>query len=199
MARGIRAWTGIAPFSRIKGTRRSQQTAPTIPRFRSPTIRTKGPRYLQALLRTPNETDHIPRPEAYIGKPYAQGPSFQAILRSQNEAEWRIFWALLTFDLLPDVDFQYQANILGGRQRAGGAVNDFILGAFNLVLQVQGVYFHYSSTEQSGKDLIVAAQIASYGLQVIPIDEDDAMNRPRGVVAAALRGEDVSRRARGGA
>ena len=160
------------------------------PRIRRQPILGRGPRALQPLL-NPKETQNIPRPRKYLGT-NVDGPSLRQVIALGNELEWRIFWALLTHQLMPDHDFDYQAPQMGGRLELGGLVLDFYLPGHRLGLNPLGAFWHLRTRAQQARDLLQSAQLAGFGITVILIDEEDGMTRPRGVVAAALRGEDQS-------
>lgn len=176
--------------------RASRQRGPIRFAWRNPTARSRGPRYLQQMLGEPKETDNIPRPESYVGT-RVDGPSLRLVLANVNEPEWRVFWALITYGIMPDEPegFEYQASI-GGGHRLGGNAPDFLLPGLDLAFDMQGIHFHYGTTEKQGSDTALLIRLASQDIQLIRIDETDAMQRPRGVVAAALRREDWSRAAR---
>lgn len=103
----------------------------------------------------------------------------------------------------PNVDFQYQAARLGGRQELGGAVLDFLVVP-NIGINVQGVYFHYE--QGAGKvafDKAQAVHLAVKGIKLIFIDEDALVNDATGAAAIdlvklALQGIDRSRESNGG-
>jgi hypothetical protein len=173
--------------------------APRPVRWRGPSIRARGPRYLQGvLLSQAKDTANIPRPEKYLGT-RVDGPSLRRIIAAPDEAEWRVFWALVTFELLPDYPngFSYQVPF-GGGHTAGGTVPDFLINNVDLAFWVQGTHFHYVDAATRANNTIVKLQLAARGVTSIDIDEEDAMQRPRAVVAAGLRGESWARSTRGG-
>lgn len=175
--------------------RTSAQRRPTAFKWRTPPLRTRGPRAIQRSLLEVKDTnpENIPRPESYLGT-RVDGPSLRRVLANINEPEWRIFWSLVTFGLLPDEPegFEYQGSV-GGGHRAGGTAPDFLMPGLDLVFYMQGIHFHYTSTLKEGLDALTFARLASQGLFPIAIDENDAMTRPRAVTAAGLRYEDWSR------
>ena len=121
----------------------------------------------------------IPTPEWWIGT----GP------------EYLCWQALLKLGLKPDIDFSYQSQLAGGRQTRGGRVVDFeIYNPPDIAINVQGLFFHYekgSAVRQS--DILTREYLATLGIQLIFIDEDDLIEDARGIVADALAGIDRSR------
>jgi len=121
----------------------------------------------------------IPTPEWWIGT----GP------------EYLCWQALLKLGLKPDIDFSYQSQLAGGRMEKGGRVVDFeIYNPPDIAIKVQGLFFHYekgSAVRQS--DILTREYLATLGIQLIFIDEDDLIEDARGIVADALAGIDRSR------
>lgn len=121
----------------------------------------------------------IPTPEWWVGS----GPEYLC---------WK---ALLKLGLQPDIDFQYQSQLAGGRQDKGGRIVDFmIFNPPNIGINVQGVFYHYekgSAVRQS--DMLTREYLATMGINLIFIDEDDLIDNARGIVADALSGIDRSR------
>jgi|TARA_Y100000296_G_scaffold59690_1_gene69001 hypothetical protein len=121
----------------------------------------------------------IPTPEWWIGT----GP------------EYLCWQALLKLGLKPDIDFSYQSQLAGGRQTRGGRVVDFeIYNPPDIAINVQGLFFHYekgSAVRQS--DILTREYLATLGIHLIFIDEDDLIEDARGIVADALAGIDRSR------
>jgi hypothetical protein len=164
-------------------------------KWRNPPIRARGPRELQHILRASNAETHreIPRPESYIGT-RVDGPSLRLVLQNVNEPEWRCFWGLVTLGLLPDEPegFEYQGAV-GGGHRLGGTAPDFMMPGLDLAVYMMGLHWHAGlGTAKSGLDALTFARLANQGITAIAVDESDAMERPRGVMAAALRYEDWS-------
>jgi len=121
----------------------------------------------------------IPTPEWWVGS----GP------------EYLCWQALLKLGLKPDIDFSYQSQLAGGRAQRGGRVVDFeIYNPPDIAINVQGLFFHYekgSAVRQS--DILTREYLATLGIQLIFIDEDDLIEDARGIVADALAGIDRSR------
>lgn len=112
--------------------------------------------------------------------------------------EYLCWQALVKLGLRPDIDFQYQSQLAGGRQDKGGRVIDFLIfNPPNIAINVQGVYYHYekgAAVRQS--DILTRAFLAAEGINLIFIDEDDLIDDPRRIVADALAGIDRSRAGR---
>ncbi len=105
-------------------------------------------------------------------------------------AEWAVAWALQQLH----VEYEYQVPFDGGRTQRGGGVIDFFVPDRQLAIRVQGVYWHYerSSLAMTIDDVLKESMLAK-GLQVVDIDEDDALRDPIYYVGEALRGVDHSR------
>ena len=121
----------------------------------------------------------IPTPEWWAGS----GP------------EYLCWQALLKLGLKPDIDFRYQSQLTGGRQDKGGRVIDFeIYNPPDIAINVQGVFYHYekgAAVRQS--DILTREYLATLGIRLIFVDEDDLIDDARTIVADALAGVDRSR------
>jgi hypothetical protein len=121
----------------------------------------------------------IPVPEWWAGS----GPEYLC---------WK---ALLSLGLRSEVDFQYQNQMAGGRLDKGGRVIDFmIFNPPNIAINVQGVFYHYekgSAVRQS--DILTREYLATMGIKLIFVDEDDLIDDAKAIVADALAGIDRSR------
>jgi len=121
----------------------------------------------------------IPTPDWWVGS----GP------------EYLCWQALLKLGLRADIDFQYQNQMAGGRLDKGGRVIDFII--FNppdIAINVQGIFYHYekgSAVRQS--DILTREYLATMGIRLIFVDEDDSIDDAKAIVADALAGIDRSR------
>ena len=113
-------------------------------------------------------------------------------------AEYLCWQALVKLGLRPDIDFQYQSQLAGGRQDKGGRVIDFLIfNPPNIAINVQGVYYHYekgAAVRQS--DILTRAFMAAEGINLIFVDEDDLIDDPIRIVSDALAGIDRSRAGR---
>ena len=111
-----------------------------------------------------------------------------------SESEIAVFNALLRLGKRPGVDFTFQSKHFGGRVDKGGRILDFEIYEPPLGINVQGVYYHYekgSAIIQS--DIQTRAFLASMGITLIFIDEDDALEDAGYYVREALQGKDHSR------
>ena len=121
----------------------------------------------------------IPTPEWWAGS----GP------------EYLCWQALLKLGLKPNIDFSYQSQMAGGRQEKGGRVIDFeIYTPPNISINVQGVFYHYekgAAVRQS--DIMTRQYLATLGIKLIFVDEDDLIDNARAIVGDALQGIDRSR------
>ena len=93
--------------------------------------------------------------------------------------------------------FEFQSSKFGGRAVRGGLVADFFIPSLGLIINVQGEYWHFGRPGQVAIDLLQRQQIVSSGLNVVYIDEDDAMQNADFFVSEALRGIDHSKLTRG--
>lgn len=151
---------------------------------RGPSFTSSGPREVQAALRAPVNV---------TGVPLAKPPTFSGTL-----PEWQCYWALMRLGQKPGVDFVYQAPWFGGRLTKGGQVADFVLLRLHLILQVQGVFWHYQRGRwKTAIDVVQRAQMQGRGYRVISLDADALAADPIALVRDALRGIDHSRAARG--
>ena len=109
--------------------------------------------------------------------------------------EYLCWQALLKLGLKPNVDFQYQSQLAGGRVDKGGRVIDFLI--FNppdIAINVQGVFYHYEKgTAVTQSDILTREYLATLGIKLIFVDEDDLIDNARQIVADALAGIDRSR------
>ena len=121
----------------------------------------------------------IPTPEWWIGS----GP------------EYLCWQALLKLGLKPDIDFSYQSQLAGGRMEKGGRVVDFeIYNPPDIAINVQGLFFHYEKgTAVRQLDILTREYLATMGIKLIFVDEDDLIDDARAIVADALAGIDRSR------
>lgn len=146
-----------------------------------------GPTHKPVIFRNPLGSLQLDKPQP---KPWQVVPPWF----TGSGAEWAVYWALLALR----IPFQYQASRMGGRQVKGGLVADFEIPDRRLIIQVQGVYFHYEfGRAQQIRDVMQKAALESMGMNVIFIDEDNALADPKYYVEEALAGRDHSRSARG--
>lgn len=93
-----------------------------------------------------------------------------------------------------NVDFTFQSALFGGRLERGGLVVDFLFtNPPDLAINVQGVFFHQEQgAVVVARDRYTRAQLAGAGINLIFIDEDDALENARYYVQEALQYRDHS-------
>jgi len=95
----------------------------------------------------------------------------------KGSLEERIFYKMLVaYNLIPDVDFDFQASEFGGRQELGGLVADFIFLVPKVVVQVQS-YWHNISMELEIRDATQEEMLKSLGYLVLFIWSDTVQNQ----------------------
>lgn len=106
--------------------------------------------------------------------------------------EWAVQWGLEHSGLVDGRDFVYQARLPGVGAGYYSTV-DFLIYTFGIGIEVQGKYWHYGQGSQKiFTDLFRVSAFASQGIQVIFIDEIDALTDPTYYVKEALLGNDHS-------
>ena len=108
--------------------------------------------------------------------------------------EFIAYQAFIKAGKQPGVDFTYQSPLMGGRMTKGGAVLDFeFSNPPDLVVNIQGVYYHYEfGIETKARDLVARVQLAGNGIALIFIDDDDLIQDPKYYVEEALKYRDHS-------
>lgn len=108
-----------------------------------------------------------------------------------TEPEWAIYWAHLELKRKPGEDFVYISHVAGIQV-------DFEEFDYNIVLNIQGLYWHYEfSGGKIQEDLQTRAFIEATGVTLVNIDEDMALADPVYYLREALNGIDHSLQARG--
>jgi very-short-patch-repair endonuclease len=122
---------------------------------------------------------------------------FRAENPAATEPEWAIYWGHLQLGLKPGVDFiyQYPVDALIG---AGKSQVDFYEPDLALVIEVQGIFYHFGLEGAQFQDHERRDRLEALGYQVIFIDEHDALDDPTFYVRAARVGREFSAFARGG-
>jgi len=111
--------------------------------------------------------------------------------------ELAVFTELIRLGKKPDVDFTFQASILGGQQQRGGLKLDFLFtNPPGLAISVTGVYFHFTlgGIDQRARDLVSREQLLGQGITLIFIEDDDIEKDVGFYVREALQFRDHSRR-----
>jgi very-short-patch-repair endonuclease len=108
--------------------------------------------------------------------------------------EWAIYWAHLQLKLKENEDFTYQFQF----SLAPNGVDFFELD-LQIAIEIQGLYWHYGlGAAKQDSDLERKARIEAFGIQVVGIDEDDALRDPLYYLKEARVGHDHSRGTMGG-
>ena len=109
--------------------------------------------------------------------------------------EYICYTTLMKVGKLPNRDFTYQSQTGGGRLEKGGRVLDFqFINPPDLAINVQGTFYHYEKgTAVSQSDVLTREFMATEGITLIFIDEDDLHIKAESVVRDALRYIDRSR------
>ncbi len=108
---------------------------------------------------------------------------------SGTTPEYFVWWALNR--IIPG-QFTFQQSMGGGRQVRGGLVVDFFVPSLQLIIQVEGAFWH-DEFSQSVEDQIQQIILESQGNTVIYISEEDALANPIFYVSEALKFNQVSR------
>jgi very-short-patch-repair endonuclease len=87
------------------------------------------------------------------------------------------------------IDFVFQANELGGRNRLGGAVVDFELPGFRIAGRVQGEYWHLSGQEVREHDIVQRLLLEGMGWTVVDMLAEEVLARVHQVVGLFIQGE----------
>lgn len=109
--------------------------------------------------------------------------------------EYICYVTLIKVGKKPDIDFTFQNQMAGGRLEKGGRIIDFVFSnPPDLAINIQGTFYHYekgSAVQQS--DILTREFLATMGIKLIFIDEDDIMDEPEPFVRDALRYIDRSK------
>jgi hypothetical protein len=121
-------------------------------------------------------------------------------INDASEAEAMFLRAILDIGLKLNVDFTYEAAMLGGRVDKGGIIIDFLFtNPPTLAVNVQGIYWHYKQgSAVIRNDILDREMLAGLGLRLIWVDEDDVLDNAEFYAREALQFRDHSRLAAGG-
>ena len=110
-----------------------------------------------------------------------------------------MFDTLVKIGHIPGITFEFQNPFSGGRLERGGLIIDFLfIDPPDLAINVQGLFFHYEQgVTVRARDEMARVHLASLGIDLIFIDEDDVNEDPFFYVREALRRVDHSRITRG--
>ena len=90
------------------------------------------------------------------------------------------------------IEFSFQSSMMGGRYESGGAIADFTIYELNLILRIQGDYFHTQINKQA-TDSVQRELLEAQGWTVIDIYGSD-LESPEEInttMEKAVRGEEV--------
>lgn len=105
-----------------------------------------------------------------------------------SDLEIKVYTWLVKHGFRPDIDFEFQSHLIGGYNRQlGDAIVDFILMASNIVLRVQGTYWH-ESIQESARDKIQKERLQALGYVVVDIWQADITNRLSYTMEQAIQG-----------
>ena len=109
--------------------------------------------------------------------------------------EYMVLQALNRLGLRDGLEFTYQSPLLGGRMEKGGSIVDFLFNdPPNLVINVQGEYWHYAQgVTKTMTDDMARATLAGQGITLIMIDENDIYKDVDFYVREALQFRDHSK------
>lgn len=108
-----------------------------------------------------------------------------------SKPEYYVFLALTKLG----IGFEYQNPQMGGRLEKGGAVIDFYIPSLSIGINIQSTYWHYTSQSRKSAEAMQRAQLESYGITMVYIDEEDVLRNPWYYTSEALKGNDHSRMA----
>ena len=109
--------------------------------------------------------------------------------------EFLVYASLITKQgKIEGIDFSYHSPLMGGRLDKGGVVIDFLFAdPPDLAINVQGEYYHYGlGSTFIQNDIIIRAQMAGQGINLIFIDESDILEDVDYYVRQALNYRDHS-------
>ena len=91
------------------------------------------------------------------------------------------------------IPFDFQSQLIGGYVRQmGDVVVDFLLTDLNIVLRVQGIYWH-RRIEIEARDRIAREHLIGLGYRVVDLWQDDLQSRFLQTMRMAIQGEEVLR------
>jgi very-short-patch-repair endonuclease len=170
----------LSPIPRTKTIKKPGRKIPRIetPRRPGPPLTVRGPRPFQKQVeQTDSPGDKVP-------------PGFMGTL-----PEWYVhWWSVHRRHLIPDLDFEFQSSLFGGRLDLGGLVIDFLyphLFPPGLVVNVQGFTWHYYTTEQRQADVMTKERLIARGYTVVFAREEDLLKQLDRTMSEALTGRQL--------
>ncbi len=133
-----------------------------------------------------------------VSEPAGDPPDWwRALYPTGTKPEWAVYWALLQMGYRDGEDFFYLVVVPGVGHSYWSQV-DFFFPDTKIVIEVQGIYWHYTlGSERQARDIFRQAAFAQRGIEIVFIDEDDALRDPLYYTREALRGRDHSKIRRG--
>ncbi len=134
----------------------------------------------------------------YFGKVDTISPRIKGAPRTKTESELfaqasdieKIVYAWLASHSVP---FDFQSQLIGGFDRQiGDAIVDFVLKENNVVIRVQGEYWH-TGAEVEAKDVIQKERLRDLGYSVVDVWGTDIQNQLEVVMTKAIQGEEIPR------
>jgi very-short-patch-repair endonuclease len=122
-------------------------------------------------------------------------PDIKGRFPNITKPEWGVWLGLLKNGLKPDLDFVYQNTLMGTGVSYYSTV-DFMLPEWFIAIEVQGEFWHYFESERLFRDRERFQQLTNHGINLIFIDEEDALTRPKWIVQEALAMRDHSKLAK---
>lgn len=86
------------------------------------------------------------------------------------------------------IDFEFQSKMMGGRDTKGGAVVDFYIPSYGIIINVQGEYWHLNRPGTEERDRLQQLALEGQGIKVIYIGAEDALRNADFYVSEALNG-----------
>lgn len=139
----------------------------------------------------------FPKVEPSIPSDVDEDEKFQAWRREYNGSypEYLVFRQLERMNFVYGVDFEFQANEMGGRSRLGGAVVDFELTHLRIAGRVQGEHWHLQSAAVREHDAIQALMLEGRRWVVVDMLALEVIERTQRIVTMFTEGR-MSARAR---
>ena len=100
-----------------------------------------------------------------------------------TEPEKKVYYALIRLG----EDFTFQSQMLGFHGEKGSAIADFKLPQYDLILRVQGEYWHHFP-ETKARDMLQKVALTSQGWTVIDLMESDVLRNAEFYVKEGIRG-----------
>lgn len=86
------------------------------------------------------------------------------------------------------VDYEFQSKMLGDYGEKGSARADFYITSLNLIIRVQGEYWHLGNPQTEARDELQKLALESQGIKVVDILAENALRNAKYYVSEALKG-----------